>query len=83
MIAAELRSFDIPFLNGNMFRQVTISCTSDIDINYVNILYGMKFQPNITCYLIVLMDCSMYPVCSFSAHVCRCAGDKNSWMCSD
>ena len=29
------------------------------------------------------MDCSIYPMCSFVAHVCRCAGDRKYWMCSN
>ena len=41
IIAAVLRSLDIPFLDENMLRQVTMSCTSDSLINFVNYLYGI------------------------------------------
>ena len=36
----------------------------------------MELQPHVTRSLIVRMDCSMSLMCSFSAHVCRCASDK-------
>ena len=42
MITDELRSLYIPFLDRNIFRQVTISCTSDIVIKILNFLYGME-----------------------------------------
>ena len=64
MIAAGPRSLDIPFLDGNMFRQVTISWTSDIVINFVNFLYGMEWKKNFTRSLIVGMDRSYSIPCS-------------------
>ena len=36
MIDSGSRSFDIPFLDGNMFRQVTMSWTIDIVSNLLN-----------------------------------------------
>ena len=78
-IVAGMRSLDIPFLdgNGNMFRQFNMSCTSDFVINFANFLYGTEGQPHLTRFFIISMDCSIYPMCSCLAHVCRCAGDKN------
>ena len=38
MMATVLRLFDIPFLYGNMFKQVITSCTKDIVIIFVNFL---------------------------------------------
>ena len=35
MIADGLRSLDIPFLDGNIFRKVIMYCTRDIVINFV------------------------------------------------
>ena len=80
MISAGLRSLDIPFLDGIMFRQVTISWTSDIVINILNYFYGMEWQPNLTCSLTVCIYCSMCLMCSFDAHVFRCADDKKIRM---
>ena len=54
-----------------------MSCTNNLVINSVNLFYGMEWKPNLTIYLIVHMHSSMYPMCSFAAHVCMCAGDKN------
>ena len=78
MIAAGIRSLDISFLDGNMFSKVTISWTSDIFINFVIFLHVMEWNPYITRFLIVRMDRLISPMCSFAAHVCRYAGDKNS-----
>ena len=36
MIASGMRSLDIPYLDGNIFRQVTMFWPSDIFINFVN-----------------------------------------------
>ena len=36
MIVAGMMPFDIPFLDWKMFRQVTMSWTSDLVINFVN-----------------------------------------------
>ena len=41
MIDDRLRSPDIPFVYGNMFRKVTMSWNSNIVVNFVNFLYGM------------------------------------------
>ena len=38
MISAGMRSLGIPFLDGNMLRQVTMYCNSDLFINFVKIL---------------------------------------------
>ena len=35
MMSDGLRSLDIPFLDGNMFKQVIISCTRDLVVNFV------------------------------------------------
>ena len=78
MIYAGLSSLNILFLDGNMFRQVTISCTIDLVINFMNVFYGMECQPHLKKSLIVCMDCSMSLICSFTVHVCRCDGDKIS-----
>ena len=75
-----MRSLDIPLLCGEMFKQVTMYCTSYIVINFVNCFYGMEWQPHLTRYLIVCMDHSMYPMFSFVAHMCRFAGDKKYWI---
>ena len=82
MIVARMRLFDIPFLDGNMFRQVTISCAHYFVISFLNVLYGMEWHPHLVSSLIVHMDCLMSPICSFVVHVCRCAGDKNYWSVS-
>ena len=58
-------------------------CTSYIAIDFVNFFYGMDWQPHLTRSLIVCMDHSMYPMCSFSAHMCRFSGDKKYWMFSN
>ena len=63
-----------------MFRQVTISCTSDLVISFMNFFNGIEWQPHLTCSLIVRMDFSMSPIFSFTAHVYRCAGDKKYQM---
>ena len=76
IIATGLRSLNIPFLVGKIFRQVTMSWTSDLVINFITFLYVMEWHPNLTCYLIVWMDCSMSPMSSFVAHVCRFVGDE-------
>ena len=34
-MAVGVRLLDIPFLNGNMFKKVIMSCTRDIVINFV------------------------------------------------
>ena len=34
----ELRSLDLPFLGGNIYKQVIMSCTKDLVINFVNLL---------------------------------------------
>ena len=75
MIGAGLRSLDIQLLDGNMLRQVTMSWNSDIVVHFVKFLYGMEWQPHLTQFLVVCMDRSIPPMCSFAAHVCRCAGD--------
>ena len=36
MMAAGLRYLDIPFLYGNMFKQVIMSCNRNIVINVLN-----------------------------------------------
>ena len=36
MIAAGLRSFGIPILDGNIFRKVTISCTNNFVMSLVD-----------------------------------------------
>ena len=77
MIDAGLRSLDIPLLYLDMFRQVTMSWTGDLVINFVNFLYDMEWQPYLTRSLIVCIYRSMNPMCSFADHVCRCAGDNN------
>ena len=76
MIDDGMRSFDIPFLDGNIFRQVTMSCTNYFVMSFVNFSCGMEWHPHITRSLIVWMDRSMSPMCSFVAHVCRFTGDK-------
>ena len=38
MMSAGLRLLDIPFMGGDMFKQVIMSCTRDIVINFVFIL---------------------------------------------
>ena len=43
MVSAGLRSLDISFFDGNMFRQVTMSCNSDIVINSMKLLYDMEW----------------------------------------
>ena len=78
MIYDGLRSLDIPFLDGNMFRQVIMSWTRDIVNDFMNFLYGMDLYPHLTRSLIFWLDRSMSPICSFAVHVCRCVGDKNS-----
>ena len=84
MIDARMGSLDITFvLDGNMFRQVTMSWTSDLVINFVNFLFGMEWKPNLMRSLIILMDPSMSPMCSFLAHVCSCDGDKKFQVCSN
>ena len=37
-IAAEMRSLDIPVLDGKMFKQVIMSCIRYLVINFVNFL---------------------------------------------
>ena len=71
MFSDGLRSLDRPFLDGNMFRKVTMSFTSDIVINFVEFLYGTEWQPHITHSFIVCISL----MCLFEAHVFRCAGD--------
>ena len=56
MISDEMRSLGIPFLDGNMSMKITMSCTSDLVINFVRFLYVMDWQPHLTHSLIVLMD---------------------------
>ena len=53
MIVDGLGSFEIPFLDANMFRQVIMSCTSDTVINFVILFYGVEWQPHFTRSLIV------------------------------
>ena len=77
MIYSGMRSLDNPFWDGNLFSQFTMYCTSYLVINFVKFLYGMEWKPHLTRSLIVHMDCSMSLMCSFAAHVCRCAGNKN------
>ena len=79
MIDAGLRLMYITFLDGNMFRQVTMSWTSNIFINLVNILYCMEWHLHLIRSLIVHKIFSMSSMCSFVAHVCICAGDKKAW----
>ena len=38
MMADGMRLLDIPFLDGNMFKQVIMYCTRDLVINFVNSL---------------------------------------------
>ena len=76
MIASGLRSFDISFLDGNMFRQVTITCTNYFVMISVDLFKGMEWHPHVMHYLIVWINCLMYPMFSFGAHVCIYAGDK-------
>ena len=83
MIAAELRSLDIPLLDGNMFRQVNMYWTSDSVIKFVNFLYGTEWKPHTTLSLIFCMDHPMYTMCSFAAYEFSCSGDKKSRMCSN
>ena len=83
MIAIEMRSSDIPFLDVNMLSQVTISCTNDFAMSSVNFLYVTEWHPNLTFSVIVWMDTLIPPTCSFAAHVCICAGDKNSQRISN
>ena len=42
MMASGLRLLDIPFLDANMFKQVIMSCTKDLIVNFVNLLLGME-----------------------------------------
>ena len=42
MMTAGLRSFDIPFMDGNMFKQVIMSRTKYLVISFVNLLKGME-----------------------------------------
>ena len=83
MISDGTRSLDITFLNGNMFRQVTMYWNSDIVINFLKFLYCIDWQPHLTCALILRMYFSMYLMCYFAAHVCRCSGDRKYCMCSN
>ena len=77
MIAYILSSFDVPFWDGNMFIQVTISFTNNVVMSFVNLLYGIEWHPHLTRFLIFWMDLSISPMCSFAAHVCRWSSDKN------
>ena len=56
MIAASQRSFDLQFLDRNMFIQVTISRTNDVVISFVNLLYCMEWHPTLTFSFIVCID---------------------------
>ena len=38
MMKSGIRLLDIPFLDGNIFKQVIMSCTRDLVINFANIL---------------------------------------------
>ena len=38
MMAAGLSFLDIPFLDGNMFKKVIMSCNRDLVIGFVNFL---------------------------------------------
>ena len=55
MIDDSLMSLDIPFLDGNMFRKVNMSCTSDIVVDFVNFFYGMEWQPYLTLNVPVVL----------------------------
>ena len=59
MIYDGLRSLDIPFLNVDMFMQVTISWTSDLVINFLRFFMEMEWQPHLMISLIVCMYRSM------------------------
>ena len=52
MISTGMRSLENPSLDGNMFRQVTMYCTSDIIINFVKFLYGMEWKPHLVGWYI-------------------------------
>ena len=41
IIADGMGSLDISFFDCNIFRKVTIACTSDLVVNFVNFFYGM------------------------------------------
>ena len=43
----------------------------------------MEWQPHHMRSLTVRMDCSMPPIFSLAAHVCRSADDRKTWMCSN
>ena len=81
MISDVLRSLNIPFLDGNTFRQVTTSRTTDIIIKLVVFLYGVEWHTHFMSSVIVRMDCLMPTMCLFAVHVCRCTDDKNSGRC--
>ena len=83
IISASLRSLGIPFLDENLLMQVTMYWNSDIFINFLIFLYGMEWQPHHMRSLTVRMDCSMPPIFSLAAHVCRSADDRKTWMCSN
>ena len=83
VIASGMRSLDIPFLDGNFFKQVTMFCTSYILINFVKFLYGKEWKPHLTRSLILCTDNSMYRMFSFAAHMCSFSGDKKYWMFSN
>ena len=52
MMAAGMRYLDIPFLDGNMFKQVIMYYTRDIVINFVKISrYGVTYTSH------SLLDC--------------------------
>ena len=53
-MAAGLRSLDIPFLDGKMFKQVIMSCTRDLVINFVN--FSVGYEVTIKSHL--LLDCT-------------------------
>ena len=38
MVTVGMRPLDIPCLDGDMFKQVLMSCTKDLIINFVNCL---------------------------------------------
>ena len=63
MIYVGTRLFDVPFWDGNMFRPVTISCTNDFVMSFLNFLYGVECHLHLIPSFIFWMDHSMSPMC--------------------
>ena len=68
-MAAGMRLLDIPFLDGNMFKQVIMSCTRDIVINF---MFFCKIWSDIHISLSPLLYrwISRCPICDHLRHMC-------------